>query len=383
MKRVLLVAALLIMCVAYTGAFDLRSGQTISIPQGTTVDDDLLASGSNINVAGAVTGNALVAGSTASIIGPVTGLSAVAGSMVTVSGVQGTVMAAGSNITARSLIAKNAAFAGSNIDIDETSRISRDLMAAGTNVSSRANIARDLRIGGTNITIGGTIGRDVYANGANITILPGTVIRGNLIYESVSNAKIDSGAKVLGRVEHRQPVQKHAGPSWPGRLLWAIMMTIMMFILGAIFITLFPRWSLGASQRIVTSPGWTALWGFIVLIVAPIAAFIAMITIIGIPIGVIILLSYFIALILTPIVAAIAFGSLLIKGRSPYLALLVGLLIIYILGLIPFIGWIIRFAACLFGLGAIWLNVMGNRLQPMQPAETAPAETPPPDQSTE
>jgi hypothetical protein len=81
-------------------------------------------------------------------------------------------------------------------------------------------------------------------------------------------------------------------------------------------------------------------------------------TLIGLPIALILLISYLILLYFSNVFAALAIGKWLFAkfGRpqmSLYLDLLVGLLILWLLIAIPYVGGLIHFIAILLGIGSM------------------------------
>ncbi len=83
---------------------------------------------------------------------------------------------------------------------------------------------------------------------------------------------------------------------------------------------------------------------------------IAILTIVGIPLGVAVTFAYIVSLMVAMIVAAVALGSMILKGQSIWIHLLIGLLIIYILGSIPILGGLVRLVVLVIGLGALILT---------------------------
>jgi cytoskeletal protein CcmA (bactofilin family) len=363
MKFILLVLFLMVSITVQVAGIELRSDDTVNIPEGTTIDDDLAAAGSNISIAGTVNGVVFAAGQSVNITGPVEGFVAAAGSSVMLQGQKGSVAAAGSTVNAPSLAARNAILAGNVIELGSEANIQRDVIAAGNNVTIQGQIGRNVKASGNTVVIDGNVGGDVFASAPNVRVLPGAVIQGDLIYESANEASIADGAQITGEVIRRRP-PKPAVPPFVIGLFRAIFGFVMMLVLGLVLIALFPRWTRETTSRIVTAPGWSALWGVIALIVIPILALIIIFTIVGLPIGFILLLAYIIGLILAVVVAAIGLGKLIIPRQSIWLQLLVGLLIIYILGSIPILGYLVRLAVYVFGLGAIVLYLGRSRLQP-------------------
>lgn len=149
---------------------------------------------------------------------------------------------------------------------------------------------------------------------------------------------------------------------------WFLAAAAIIFWIGTAIVTLIVALLLAAMAakqiRAATSlishePGKTALIGFLSLFVIPILAVLLMVTIVGIPAGIALLLFVWPVLaFIGYLVAAIWIGEFLV-GRSspgterqrPYLAAVVGVVVAGILGFIPLLTFIIS----LFGLGAVIL----------------------------
>jgi hypothetical protein len=116
--------------------------------------------------------------------------------------------------------------------------------------------------------------------------------------------------------------------------------------------------------------------GFIAVIVVPVAAAISCILIITIPLAVLVLLLYLVTLYIAKVPVGLWIGRKIygLFGQpdpSPYASLTAGLLALYLVFPIPFIGKLAWFACLFLGLGAMILGVRGY-LQ----ARRAPAPPP-------
>ena len=106
---------------------------------------------------------------------------------------------------------------------------------------------------------------------------------------------------------------------------------------------------------------WLSLgWGAIILCATPIAAIITFITVIGVPVGLIGLTLYGIAIYLSQLVVGLFIGYWIIgyfskvESRGVLTgALALGFLILTLLKLIPYIGFPLWLATVLFGIGAM------------------------------
>ena len=170
----------------------------------------------------------------------------------------------------------------------------------------------------------------------------------------------------------------------------ALVPAIGLFLLGLVLVTIVAGLALAAlgARQVRTAealisrePGQTLLAGLAGLVIVPVIAILAMITIIGAPLGLAILLvAWPAAAYAGYLVAGIWIGDWLIdrdnpkRRERPYLAAMVGLITLQILSLIPFLGAI----ASLFGFGAVLLMAWRTFRQPSttQPLVSPPATLP-------
>ena len=99
--------------------------------------------------------------------------------------------------------------------------------------------------------------------------------------------------------------------------------------------------------------------GAIIVIVLPIASVMLLATVIGIPLGALGLLAFTAFMVFTCMAAPIVTGSIVHKWiwkPAGYVvdwkSILIGVAVYFILGLIPFVGWIVKFGIVLLTLGA-------------------------------
>ena len=111
-------------------------------------------------------------------------------------------------------------------------------------------------------------------------------------------------------------------------------------------------------------------WGAVILFATPIAAIMVCFTVVGIPIGLIALALYGIAVYLSQIPVALLIGRLIIRRSTEVESkgllvgvLALGLVILIILRLIPFLGFWIGLATALFGLGAVVVSERRLRVE--------------------
>jgi len=242
----------------------------------------------------------------------------------------------------------------------------------------------------------------VHGDARTIVVLQGTVhlvgARTRDIVSIGSHVTIDGTSVVTGDIRAMDSViDQAAGSSVEGRVLDGIDLAALAWILGSALFLAYIGFAIAAivaalalaaiAARQVRSaeallqaePGMSlvaALAGFIGILVA---GTVAIVTIVGIPLGLGILAFVLPALaIVGYLVAGISLGDWIVarltpgvRRDRPYLAAIVGVLALDVVSVVPPIGGI----ACLFGVGAvvllIWRTFRGS--MPGEPAAIRPA----------
>lgn len=222
--------------------------------------------------------------------------------------------------------------------------------------------------GSADVASGATVSRGVSQLNSTVTVAEGAQVSG-----SVRDLTADAAAFAL-----------FMGAA--GLLLW-FGAGIAMLLLGLLIAGLAARQLRMATGVIGREPGKVLLLGLAGLIVPPLVAVVAFITVIGIPasLGIVFVLWPAIAFA-GYLVAAVWIGEWLL-GRAnspaataprPYIATVLGLVVAFLLGFIPFATAIIT----LFGLGSVilvaWRTLFGAPVQADVAAPQKPGAAPPP-----
>lgn len=243
---------------------------------------------------------------------------------------------------------------------------------AGQTVDTLVVISEDAVIDGTvtgalvvidgGATVRGTIDGDVTVFSGTITMEDGAVAtRDVLLINSDINQTAE--ATVAGKIQHESYTFYRWQLTMLSVLFW-IGGTIVLLLAGLLFAAIAGRQLTGSATLITEQPGKTALAGLFIGIVVPIAAVIALFTLIGIPLGIAILLFALPAIAFAGyLVAGTKIGALLLGVRKgerqpvehPYLAIVIGLMILQIVSWIPGIGFLLVSIASLMGVGAVAL----------------------------
>lgn len=361
-----------------------------------TVDDDVYIAGDEIVISGEVTGDVLGAGRSIRLTGS-TGQSFFAGAQdVTIDGTVGHSARVGAqDLVVSGTITQDLLGAGQSVTVETEGQIGRDLWAGGQNLTVAGNVARDIRGGVQDLTISGTVGGNVEVDADSVTLEDGARIAGDLIYTSNSEADIDPGAEVTGEVVRREPKAAPADDRNPvvDTILEFIRGVAGSFALGLVLLWLFPDLLPLLARTMRTAIGPSLGIGLAALFVVPIVALVAFI--IALVLGafgalpVLLMVVYALLLILAKTAVGYLIGSMILKQvddpavRRPLVdslkALAIGVTILTVLMLVPFIGGLVGFVTGVLTLGAAivaFVNWRKARTVTGAPPPTAPG-TPP------
>ncbi len=346
-----------------------RTGNSVYIPAEEVVDGNLMAAGNSITVDGNVAGDLIAAGQTITVNGRVEGDLIAAGQTITVNGdVGGNIRIAGSAISLNGSVGRNVNAFGNTVFIGRDSEIGWDLLVMSAKAEIRGEINGSVEGGAAQVMIDAKIGRDVNLKLSKETrpdgliVASGTEIAGNLNYTAKSQAQISEQAKVSGQTNRHDWPTKQSGAVWS----WILDRIIAMFsaiVVGLAMIFLMRKPIDGLLEKLPTQPGWKILSGLLIFAVLPIASLILIMTVIGLPLGLIIAAKWLVAIYVARVLTALWLGAWLLKqlkmgaGKSLLPALAVGVFVSWLLFAIPAVGWIISLLAVCFGLGAFWAYV--------------------------
>ncbi len=359
----IVIAAVLAWLPLPAAAADLRQGTDVTVAHTETVNDDIYAGAGTINIEGTVNGNVIAGGGTITVSGAVTRDLIVGGGTINVTGhVGGSIIAAGGNLTINGPVAQDVVVTGGTIDIGSAATIGRDLVVAAGMATVSAPVTRRVQMSAGNLTLKNRVGGDVRGRVDQLK-LDGAQIGGNLDYTSNNAVQLVNGARVAGTTIRHTPTDQGGGAG-NGFLGW-LRELIGFFALGLLLIFLLPGVSARAIDTLRAQP-WPSLGiGAAILVITPIVALIVFI--IGVLIGgwwlgVLLLPIWILVLAIGYVVSGYLVGRLLFArlgwaGYHDALALLGGLFVLTVLGLLPVLGGLIGLAALVFGAGALALTV--------------------------
>ena len=263
-------------------------------------------------------------------------------------------------------------------------------LAANESVDTLVAVDSEARVAGTvrdtlvivnqTATVSGDIGRDAVVVNSTLRLEPTAQIGGDVVLINGQLSQAD-GAAIGGSVversgasigaEFRRVTAAVSFIAWLG-------MTLLFVIVALVWATVGGHQLSAVAGLLGARPGLAAgaaviLW----IIVVPIVAVVAFVTVIGIPTGITLLL------VVLPLLWGLGYvttgtrlGFFVADLRHttpdlahPYLEAILGVVIFQIIGLIPIVGGIVVALAGLFGAGAILLHAWRRTRAPRHDAD--------------
>tara|TARA_B100000315_G_scaffold190948_1_gene181106 strand:- start:70 stop:1398 length:1329 start_codon:yes stop_codon:yes gene_type:complete len=355
------------------------SGDVVTMGGKVTVGDqvggDILVAAGAIRTAGNVGGELTAVGGDIELQATVTGDVLGMGGRVEAGGrVEGDMKLAGGSVETSARVAGNLMMAGGRLEIEEAARIDGKAWAVGGRIEINGTVGKELRAAGRRVVIAGQVMGNVHVDAIDLEIGPGAKIHGKLFYRSPHKAEIHEGATILGDVAFIQSEQPAHMVGFALAAAGGIVLLVLtaLIVLGAAQVLVFPGLSL-ASARLGAEQPWRTLGiGFAVLVATPIAAMVLMWTVIGIPLGMVVMAAYMVVLALGLGITAlmVARRGLAYLGRDWDDAawgriglVVIGLVVIAVIGLIPFIGAVAVVAALSIGIGGLAAQIARRRAE--------------------
>lgn len=342
--------SLLTLCAASSVlAFEAAGRESVIVKE--PVAEDLLAAGETVRIAAAVDGDVAVAGAHVAIEAPIAGYTLAAGREVEVTGTVGDdLWAAGATVNVGAPVGDNAMLAGRDVNLEGRAQIAGDLRIAGTNVAVHAPIEGDLQIGAQNARLGSEVRGSVEAHATTLSLLPGALIRGDLIVHGPNRPEIPLGAQVLGQVRFDE-IEGRGVWAWLGYWLFLF---VALVVVGLVALALFPVWAGRVAGAIRERPGVSALTGLIGLLLTPVIIALLLMTVVGIPLALILFALYAVAILLSGVFVAYRVGGSLLGHTSrPWLRIALGALAVSFAISLPWVGWIAQLIVLITGFGAL------------------------------
>jgi cytoskeletal protein CcmA (bactofilin family) len=268
--------------------------------------------------------------------------------------------AAGESVAVNAPVADNIMLAGNSVLVDRAAKIGGNARVVGNEVNINGPVSRDLYIAAAAARIASEVTGNVEVHADKLVIDPGAVIRGRLTVHSPNEPVVSPEAQVLGGTDHIRTESSRSPSfgSWVGnwllRFLW-------LAVLGLILIWFSSVWTERVTDVLRRETGRSFLTGLAVLILAPIVCILLLVTVVGLPLGVILGAVSVVALMLSGVFVSYFVGewltTVLKRWETSHLAkVLLGALVVSFVIMVPWIGGLAKLVVVIFGLGAFLIE---------------------------
>ena len=312
---------------------------------------------------------------------------ALAGTVTVAAPIARDALLAGGTIDIQKPVTGNARVVGGRVSVTDT--VGRDLMIAGGVVSVSGKAKNTEIVGGTVEMLNGSngpvtiYGADVSLSGEykgdvevvasdKLTISEGTVIHGVFKYNAPqqadipASARIDGGVNYIGAAAWLPTEQQAKTYAIAGLWIFIIVRIIASLVATGLVAGLFPVFTdkvvevtlRKTPERFIL----LALLGFAGFIAAPVLILLLIVSFVGIGVAMILFAAYLLFLLLAYVYANVLAGAVvvrLIKRRShkqvriTWKVAILGVVVLYILGSIPYVGMVIKVVLAAASGGAL------------------------------
>jgi cytoskeletal protein CcmA (bactofilin family) len=344
-------------------ALERRHSAFITVAANETVDDTLLAAANTVRVEGVINGDLLAFGRTVEVRGTVKGDLVCWAQRTEISGtVEGRIYNFSREFDLDGQLGHSLYGLMQYMRVADRAHVGEGILAGAGDVSLEGEVKRSVNIFTSNADVSGSVGRDLSMAGGRLTVTSTARIGGNLSarVRHVNDVHIADGATIAGKRDIQLNVRK-SNFARPRFYVHQAIWLAAALLVGWLGLLLFPGF-FRATTRSVGS-GWLSLGlGIAILAGVPVAMIVIAITLVGLPISLMLLAVYLAGLYLAKIWVGAYLGRMLLKpsGASKgdwVLGLFVGLLILTLIGFIPYLGGLVRLGVVCLGLGAFVAQV--------------------------
>lgn len=335
-----------------------KTADGIIVARNDSIQDDLYTFGNFVEINGMVDGDVLAFVYDFSSSGTVLGNINVFTYSADIRGtIDKSVRAFANSVAVGGEINRDVLLVGNQLSIRKATLIGRDLVCMGSEIRFSGVVKNDATLQGNTVIISGTIEGNVKVKAGQLSIYSPAVIKGNLVYESVNEMEIDDDVIIEGETTWDIPEEEEDKAASPWSYLFDFVLFLLTLTTGFMLILIVKSHTRESVRQIHTRPGMTFAVGFITLAVCTVGALVAIILVIGIPIGVVMICGGVILFYVGKVYVAIALGRGIFRIFRPELfpigvEFIVGLIILTLLFHIPYLGAVIYFLTVILGMGA-------------------------------
>jgi cytoskeletal protein CcmA (bactofilin family) len=336
-----------------------RHAEFVTVAASETVDDTLLVHANTVRVEGVINGDLLAFARILEVRGTIKGDLVSFAKQTVVSGtVEGHIYNCSQSFDFDGQLGRSIYTWTQSLRVGNRGRVGDGLVVGAGDVNMEGEVKRSATIFASNAEVSGSIGRELTMAGRALRMANTARLGGDLVarVHHREDVHIADGATIAGKrdIEVRVRQSKFTRPKF--YLFQAVWIGAAMLI-GWLGLVLFPAFFEDCTGAVRSA--WRSLGlGFAVLAGVPLAIIIAAITLVGLPLSLMLLAAYLSAIYLAKIWVGAYLGRRILKpaGTTKHdwlLGLLVGLVILTVVGFIPYLGRVVGVVVACIGLGAL------------------------------
>ena len=337
--------------------------RSVFIADTIEINDDVFVSGQSANVHGHVRGDLFLFGVTARFGGEVDGSVAAGVYDFNMTGrCRNSIRVLARGVAIDGHIERNLIAFGENVVIGRDGWIEKDVHFGVSSLTIQGRIGGKVKGKGEQIFISGQIDGDVDVEGKDLIIQPTAIIGGSLNFCSKEEPKIEPGAQILGQVTHSLPGQKEKAEGYTlGDFLIDSWSYLALVLAGGIMLAFCGGFAGEVTVQIKTQWLKSLLLGLVFVVCLPMMAVILLITLIGIPLGLIVLAVWLVLFYLAKVFGGIVIADWLLRklrrGQPPrvFWAMVLGVAIVVAFMNVPYVGLSIKLVCVLLTFGGFFL----------------------------
>ncbi len=347
--------------VPVASAVSLETGENVVLTK--NILDDAYVVGGNATIESEVYGDLYILGGTVTINSHIHEDLVVGGGRVTITGdVSGDLRILGGQVAVYGNVGDDIVVAGGQVDVGKSSVVGGSLVSGAGILTVDGVIKEDIRGGMGMFILNGTVGRDVIVTiEDSISVSETAEIQGDLNYSALLEASIPEGV-VAGETSFnkfdRDTVLQRITYLYFIRKVFSF---ISALILAALMVAFAPKSLTRAAKITRENVLKTFGIGLLTILSAVIGGIIVMITVVGIPVGLIMAAILLIMFYVSKLFVAAWFAGYVLNYKKKlsrwklFGGMALALLVYYIVTMIPFVGWLINLVLFFIGIGTIFL----------------------------
>lgn len=256
------------------------------------------------------------------------------------------------NINSRNV--KNITSFGQNVNIGRNTE-AKAIYLWGENIDFEGN-CEGLYASGSTIIINGRVNGDVNVACDELIISDRGDITGNIKVYSPKEPKVNSNVSMNDIEYIKIEESQNRNKLTTSFVFEKVKVILASLLLGIVLYSIFKKFFRSNDDLLVKEPLSVVLGGVASFILVPIVSLLLFVTVIGLPLGMISLIMYFILIYLSPVIIGIIIGRLILKNKNPYLQVVTGVLIIRLLSILPMIGGFVWIVSGIITQGLVLYN---------------------------